>query len=305
MPRWFVRGLGIADGTGDVIAEIDKDGDPHFYLSNHCGDTIIVLNENASQETYLQYDTFGNVVTNTGSFDPKYTFSTKEYLSDCLLYLYAYRAYDPIAGRWTQRDPIDYQDSINLYQFCGNNPVNGIDILGLQHNYLNDDYEENFLNEIDDKQPVLDQNTIDHNELMEVTSQIIVFRLAELPEGNFGYASTLFGKNKAYVYNDSIFANRDSQEYNYQHKMSTVILTEGGNIIFSPGSGKTSILGRELNYHIMGVTTAAKGVYGPIGGIGIRVHKLLKWGEITVSRNTFRFYNMGRNDSKAVITSAQ
>ena len=38
--------------------------------------------------------------------------------------------YDPVAGRWTQRDPIDYQDSVNLYQFCGNNPVNKWDALG-------------------------------------------------------------------------------------------------------------------------------------------------------------------------------
>ena len=63
------------------------------------------------------------------------------------LYLYAYRVYDPIAGRWTQRDPIDYQDSINLYQFCGNNPVNGWDPFGLEtrtHPLLEenpDDYE--------------------------------------------------------------------------------------------------------------------------------------------------------------------
>jgi len=38
--------------------------------------------------------------------------------------------YDPVAGRWTQRDPINYQDSENLYQFCKNNPVNGFDEYG-------------------------------------------------------------------------------------------------------------------------------------------------------------------------------
>jgi len=54
----------------------------------------------------------------------------KKNKDDAELYLYAYRVYDPIAGRWTQRDPIDYQDSINLYQFCGNNPVNSFDITG-------------------------------------------------------------------------------------------------------------------------------------------------------------------------------
>jgi len=62
---------------------------------------------------------------------PRYTFSTKEYLPAAGLYLYQYRAYDPIAARWTQRDPVDYQDSINLYQFCGNNPVNAWDSYGM------------------------------------------------------------------------------------------------------------------------------------------------------------------------------
>jgi RHS repeat-associated protein len=61
---------------------------------------------------------------------PRYTFSTKEFLSDAKLYLYAYRVYDPVAGRWTQRDPIDYEDSLNLYQFCGNNALNKTDATG-------------------------------------------------------------------------------------------------------------------------------------------------------------------------------
>ena len=57
---------------------------------------------------------------------------SKQDISNQGLYYYSYRVYDSNAGRWTQRDPIDYQDSINLYQFCGNNPVNNIDALGLE-----------------------------------------------------------------------------------------------------------------------------------------------------------------------------
>ena len=131
--RWFVRGVGIADGTGDMIAEVVPTGTietVHFYLSNHRGDTLMTLTNSGNIETTLRYDAFGKKYQQSGTFTPRYTFSTKEYLSDAILYLYAYRVYDPIAGRWTQRDPIDYQDSENLYQFCGNNPVNGVDELG-------------------------------------------------------------------------------------------------------------------------------------------------------------------------------
>jgi len=191
--KFFVRGLRIAEGTGDVIAELQdagyrmqdgavtteavgnlqftnynlqfgegtvaasadcgkveaascrlddgestrsQDGSStlavHFYIANHRGDTVLVIGESGAAESHLQYDAFGNVTARSGSFTPSYTFSTKEHVPGANLYAYAYRVYDPHAGRWTQRDPIDYQDSVNLYQFCGNNGVNWIDARGLE-----------------------------------------------------------------------------------------------------------------------------------------------------------------------------
>ncbi len=142
--RWFVRGVGIAEGTGDMIADMILEYPTGmksvFYLSNHRGDTMIAYRDDNGTEkcvaTY-QYDAFGNFIWKyyksviiEGQYAPRFLFSTKEFLFNADLYLYAYRVYDPIAGRWTQRDPIDYQDSINLYQFCGNNPVNLTDADG-------------------------------------------------------------------------------------------------------------------------------------------------------------------------------
>jgi RHS repeat-associated protein len=133
--NWCVRGVGIAEGTGDVIAEVDMSGasaQPYYYLRNHRGDTLVVLNSSGTVTARMRYDAFGNMfdVSTNSVYFPRYTFSTKEYLSQPKLYLYAYRVYDPVAGRWTQRDPIDYEDSINLYQFCGNNPLCHYDVDG-------------------------------------------------------------------------------------------------------------------------------------------------------------------------------
>ena len=140
MTRCFVRGAGIAEGTGDVIGEIigteESNAHPLFYFVNHRGDTMVAYVQHDTTKTLAaeyRYDAFGNLIsstTNQPSFLPRFTFSTKEYLAEAGVYLYAYRVYDPVAGRWTQRDPVDYEDSPNLYQFCGNNPVNKTDADG-------------------------------------------------------------------------------------------------------------------------------------------------------------------------------
>jgi len=133
MTRWYVRGLGVAQGIGDVIAEVevlDSPPKPHYYLSNHRGDTLVVLNPDGAANSTFRYDAFGNCYAAAGPFAPRYTFSTKEYLEQAQLYLYQHRPYDVAAGRWTQRDPIDYQDLMNLYCFCANSVLAAIDADG-------------------------------------------------------------------------------------------------------------------------------------------------------------------------------
>ncbi len=37
------------------------------------------------------------------------------------------RDFDPLTARWTSEDPAGYVDSLNLYAYCGGNPVNWVD----------------------------------------------------------------------------------------------------------------------------------------------------------------------------------
>jgi RHS repeat-associated protein len=58
-------------------------------------------------------------------------FSTKYYDAEVGLYYYGYRYYEPGVGKWINRDPIAEEGGLNLYAFCGNDPVNEVDPLGL------------------------------------------------------------------------------------------------------------------------------------------------------------------------------
>ena len=60
---------------------VDGSWSPHFYVPNHRGDTMQVLNSSRAEEAKIRYDAFGNPMQQTGTFSPRYTFSTKEYLS--------------------------------------------------------------------------------------------------------------------------------------------------------------------------------------------------------------------------------
>jgi RHS repeat-associated protein len=50
---------------------------------------------------------------------------------DSGLMLLGARYYDPSSGRFISRDPIGYEGGLNLYAYCENDPVNGIDPDGL------------------------------------------------------------------------------------------------------------------------------------------------------------------------------
>ncbi len=49
------------------------------------------------------------------------------------LVLCGLRYYDPNTGRFLTRDPVGYAGGINLYTFCGNNPINYADPSGLKY----------------------------------------------------------------------------------------------------------------------------------------------------------------------------
>jgi RHS repeat-associated protein len=55
-------------------------------------------------------------------------------VSNGFLYHVRHRVYDPIAGRWLQRDPAGFDDGMNLYENCGG--VEYVDRMGVTVRFM-------------------------------------------------------------------------------------------------------------------------------------------------------------------------
>jgi len=116
------------DGLGSVIALSNIDGDiVEAYSYNVYGAPTIYTSAGADGIWRTSDDTTATV----SAIGNPYMFTARRYDAETGLYYYRTRMYSPAIGRFLQTDPLEYWDSMNLYQYCANNPVNWIDPWGL------------------------------------------------------------------------------------------------------------------------------------------------------------------------------
>jgi len=90
------------------------------------GNDLVKMRRDSTDSYYL----YGGLVASSGSTENTRKFTGEDYdVTSSLLYLRA-RYYDPDVGRFISRDSIGVNGGINLYAYCGNNPVNWVDHTG-------------------------------------------------------------------------------------------------------------------------------------------------------------------------------
>jgi RHS repeat-associated protein len=102
-------------------------------ISDHLGSPRLVVNvTNGALMQRMDYDEFGQVITDTNPGFQPFGFAGGLYDRDTKLVRFGARDYDAETGRWTAKDPIGFSGGdTNLYGYVLNDPVNGIDALGL------------------------------------------------------------------------------------------------------------------------------------------------------------------------------
>ena len=121
-----------AGGVGGLLA-VSINGVYYYPFSDHIGNITHYVNSSGTVVAQYEYDPFGKILSQSGGMAHvfRFRFSTKYYDDETGLYDYGMRFYNPVLGRWINRDPIGEDGGLNLYAFCGNDPVNKWDYLGL------------------------------------------------------------------------------------------------------------------------------------------------------------------------------
>lgn len=140
---WGLDLSGSMQGAGGVggLLSVTSSAGTFYPTFDGNGNVSEYLNSSGTNVAHFEYDAFGNVINFTeqsaGLAETfRYRFSTKPQDAESGLYYYGYRSYDPVAGKWASRDPIEEEGGVNLYTLGPNDPINGVDSDGRIWNLL-------------------------------------------------------------------------------------------------------------------------------------------------------------------------
>jgi len=116
-----------------VPAYLIKNGQTFRIIADSLGSPRLVVNiATGDIAQRIDYDEFGNIQLDTNQGFQPFGFAGGIYDTETGLVRFGARDYDPEVGRWTAKDPIDFDGGdANLYGYIWNDPINSADPSGL------------------------------------------------------------------------------------------------------------------------------------------------------------------------------
>ena len=114
----------------------------YFYIHDHLGSTSMVLDVDGNISQSVTYVSYGEIFVEerNGAWNSPYLFNSKELDEETGLYYYGARYLNPTNGVWLSVDPL-WEKNIDAspYSYCHGNPVNKVDVMGLDDSYYCED----------------------------------------------------------------------------------------------------------------------------------------------------------------------
>jgi RHS repeat-associated protein len=135
--HWGMDTAGTLTQTGGVgaLLMIQDGGSQYFPAYDGNGNVTGLITAGGWTAAVYEYSPYGELLRCQGGYAKAnpFRFSTKYWDEETGLIYYGLRYYSPTMGKFINRDPIGESGGLNLYGFVRNNPVNLVDVLGLDY----------------------------------------------------------------------------------------------------------------------------------------------------------------------------
>jgi len=141
----LTRLLAVYDGSDNLVMRFEyadgrtpvammAGGSTYYLACDQVGSLRVITDASGSIVKQIDYDSFGNILSENGllPLTVPFGFAGGLHDRDTGLVKFGYRDYDPDTGRWCAKDPIGFGGGdTDLFGYCLNDPVNLVDPLGL------------------------------------------------------------------------------------------------------------------------------------------------------------------------------
>jgi RHS repeat-associated protein len=126
------RYLADPNALAQYWARVGQTGQADSMVTDLLGSVRALVSAGGSVEDQINYDAYGNIVTETNAAaGGRLKYAGGQYDGGLGLTLFGARWYNSAAGRWLSQDPLGLGPDSNPYRYVGNGPTDGTDPSGL------------------------------------------------------------------------------------------------------------------------------------------------------------------------------